>query len=168
MNPRVRSVRVPLARVRFVVGSALALVALFAAPTARAEEAKPGAAAATAVTPTPRPADAKLYIISPKNGETVKSPVTVRFGLAGMGVAPAGVASPNTGHHHLIVDAPAPPPGAPIPKDDKHLHFGGGQTETTLDLAPGTHTLLLVLGDKDHLEHDPPLVSEKITIRVRK
>ncbi len=83
-----------------------------------------------AIPRTARPADAKLYIISPANGDTVTSPVTVRFGLAGMGVAPAGVGSPNTGHHHLIIDSPLPPADLPVPKDDKHLHFGGGQTET--------------------------------------
>ncbi len=84
-----------------------------------------------------------------------------------MGVAPAGVASPNTGHHHLIIDSPTPPADAPIPKDDKHLHFGGGQTETSLVLAPGTHELHLVLGDKDHMMFDPPLVSETVTITVK-
>ena len=129
-----------------------------------------GAYAAQAQTATPRtarPPDAKLYIISPHDGETVTSPVTVRFGLVGMGVAPAGVASPNTGHHHLIIDAPTPPADAPVPKDDKHLHFGGGQTETTVTLAPGQHTLHLVLGDKDHMIFQPPLVSETVTITVK-
>jgi hypothetical protein len=115
---------------------------------------------------TPRPADAKLYLISPADNATVSSPVTVRFGLAGMGVAPAGVATPNTGHHHLIIDAGAPPAGAPIPSDERHRHFGGGQTEVTLPLAPGAHTLQLVLGDKDHVPHDPPLLSEPIRITV--
>jgi hypothetical protein len=84
-----------------------------------------------------------------------------------MGVAPAGVATPNTGHHHLIVDAPLPPENAAIPADAKHLHFGGGQTETTLDLPPGEHTLQLVLGDHLHVPHRPPVVSSRITIRVK-
>ncbi len=114
-----------------------------------------------------RPLDAKLYIISPQNGETVTSPVTVRFGLAGMGVAPAGVASPNTGHHHLIIDSPTPPADVPLPKDDKHLHFGGGQTETSLALTPGAHTLHLVLADKDHMMFNPPLVSQTVAITVK-
>jgi hypothetical protein len=125
------------------------------------------AAQAETIPRTERPADAKLYIISPQNGETVTSPVTVRFGLSDMGVAPAGVATPNTGHHHLIVDAPTPPADVPIPKDEQHIHFGGGQTETTLTLAPGKHTLQLVLGDKDHVPFDPPLVSETVTITVQ-
>jgi hypothetical protein len=115
---------------------------------------------------TPRPADAKLYLISPTDGARVASPVTVRFGLSGMGVAPAGVATPDTGHHHLLIDAALPPAGAPIPNDEHHRHFGGGQTEVTLPLEPGTHTLQLLLADKDHVPHDPPLVSERITITV--
>ena len=102
-----------------------------------------------------------------ENGETVTSPVTVRFGLAGMGVAPAGVASPNTGHHHLIIDAPTPPADAPIPKDDKHLHFGGGQTETSARAGARQAQLHLVLADKDHMIFDPPLVSETMTITVK-
>lgn len=116
---------------------------------------------------TARPPDAKLYIISPHGGETVTSPVTVRFGLSGMGVAPAGVAAPNTGHHHLIVDASTPPGDTPIAKDDHHMHFGGGQTETMLTLPPGVHTLQLELADKDHMPFDPPLVSKIVKITVK-
>ena len=115
----------------------------------------------------PRPPGAVLYFISPVQGSTMDSPVTVRFGLRGMGVAPAGVARPDTGHHHLIVDAPTPPLDQPVPNDAQHLHFGGGQTETVLELPPGTHELQLILADKDHVPHDPPLVSERITITVR-
>jgi hypothetical protein len=159
-------------RVRLVSVSALAfaLFAIGAHRAAHAEEAAPKAATAPttpAIVRTPRPADAKLYIISPANGETVSSPVTVRFGLSGMGVAPAGVASPNTGHHHLIIDSAPPALDVPLPKDDKHLHFGGGQTETNVAVTPGKHTLQLVLGDKDHVPHEPPLVSESITITVQ-
>ena len=135
--------------------------------TRHAGQAATDKATATAIPRTPRPADAKLYIISPQSGETVSSPVTVRFGLTGMGVAPAGVASPNTGHHHLVIDAPVPPFDAPLPKDDNHVHFGGGQTETSVALPPGKHTLQLVLADKDHVPHEPPLVSEPITITVK-
>ena len=116
---------------------------------------------------TPSPADAKVYIISPKNGATVHGPFTVRFGLSGMGVAPAGTVAENTGHHHLIIDSPLPPLAQPLPKDDTHLHFGKGQTETVLTLKPGKHTLQLVLADANHVPHDPPVVSEKITIRVK-
>jgi hypothetical protein len=116
---------------------------------------------------TPRPANVELYLISPKDGETVTSPVTVRFGLRGMGVAPAGVTTPNTGHHHLLVDVDElPPPGQPLPADAHHIHFGGGQTETQLDLPPGRHTLQLMLGDANHIPHDPPVVSKKVTITV--
>ncbi len=117
---------------------------------------------------THAPADAKVYIISPSDGASVGPDVTVRFGLKGMGVAPAGVDRENTGHHHLLVDVKAlPAAGQPIPADAQHIHFGGGQTQTTLKLAPGTHTLQLELGDRNHVPFDPPLVSRKITIHVK-
>ena len=108
-----------------------------------------------------------LYFISPQNGETVSSPVTVRFGLSGMGVAPAGVEKENTGHHHLLIDTDLPKMDEPIPSDDKHLHFGGGQTETRLTLAPGQHTLQLLLGNWTHVPFNPPVVSDKITVTVK-
>lgn len=115
---------------------------------------------------TPAPDGAAVYLISPSDGDHVKSPVTVRFGLRGMGVAPAGVEKPKAGHHHLLIDVPLPDLDAPVPADDHHLHFGGGQTEAVVELAPGTHTLQLLLGDYRHVPHDPPVVSEKITIVV--
>lgn len=117
---------------------------------------------------TKAPAGAEVYIISPKNGATVGENVTVQFGLKGMGVAPAGVDKPMTGHHHLLVDvSELPAAGQPIPKDTTHIHFGGGQTETTLTLKPGTHTLQLEMGDQNHIPFDPALVSKKITIHVK-
>jgi hypothetical protein len=116
--------------------------------------------------PTPAPRGAYCYIGWPNDGETVKSPFKVWFGLRGMGVAPAGVDKPNTGHHHLIVDADLPPPDQPIPNNKNYLHFGGGQTETTLDLPPGKHTLQLLLGDANHIPFNPPVMSKKITITV--
>ncbi len=122
---------------------------------------------AQAMDRTPAPEGARAYIVSPSDGATVASPVHVVFGLEGMGVAPAGVDKPMTGHHHILIDADLETPDRPIPADDRHVHFGGGQTETTLDLAPGTHTLQLVLGDHNHVPHDPPVVSRKITITVR-
>lgn len=130
------------------------------------------AALATAAAPTlpthKAPADAKVYIISPVDGATVGREVTVRFGLSGMGVAPAGVEKKETGHHHLLIDvATLPPAGEPIPNDGHHKHFGGGQTETVLHLSPGTHTLQLELGDANHVPFDPPVVSKKITIHVK-
>jgi hypothetical protein len=117
---------------------------------------------------TPSAENAKLEIISPKDGDTVTSPVIVKFGLAGMGVAPAGVTNENTGHHHLIIDAPLPDLDFAIPKDAKRRHFGGGQTQVTVELTPGKHTLQLLLGDYRHIPHDPPLSSKKITITVKK
>jgi hypothetical protein len=93
--------------------------------------------------------------------------VRVQFGLRGMGIAPAGVKFDNTGHHHLLIDTDLPAnPAAPLPATDKIVHFGKGQTETTLTLPPGTHTLQLLLGDMNHIPHDPPVVSKKITITV--
>lgn len=109
----------------------------------------------------------ELYFVAPGDGDTVSSPVRVVFGLKGMGVAPAGVEKPGTGHHHLIIDAELPPLDQPIPKDANHRHFGGGQTETVIELPPGIHTLQLVMGDHAHMPHDEAVVSEKITITVR-
>jgi len=125
-----------------------------------------GSAASGEIPRQHAPQGAALYIIAPSDGATVTSPVTIQFGLRGMGVAPAGVARENTGHHHLLIDAPPLDYGQPVPADDRHLHFGGGQTETTVALSPGTHTLQLVLGDENHVPHDPPVVSERITITV--
>jgi hypothetical protein len=117
---------------------------------------------------TPSPAGAEVYIVSPKDGAKVKGPVTVIFGLKGMGIAPAGIKFDNTGHHHLLVDADAPADlSLPLPADEHNLHFGKGQTETTLTLPPGKHTLQLVLADSLHTPHDPAVISKKITIVVQ-
>ena len=117
---------------------------------------------------TPRPEDARVYIIAPTDGAVVRSPITVLFGLDGMGVAPAGIELPNTGHHHLLIDLPLGEVDldAPLPADDQHRHFGGGQTQTTLELPPGEHTLQLLLADHQHVAHQPPLASVPITITV--
>ncbi|GGA52123.1 DUF4399 domain-containing protein [Dyella nitratireducens] len=123
---------------------------------------------APALPVTKAPAGAEVYIISPQDGATVPQTFTVRFGLKGMGVAPAGVTHEKTGHHHLLVDVKElPPAGQPIPNDKQHVHFGGGQTETTLTLTPGTHTLQLDLGDANHIPFDPPLVSKVVTVHVK-
>lgn len=123
---------------------------------------------AAQVMKTKSPDGAKSYIISPKNGDTVSSPFTVQFGLKGMGVAPAGVTNPNTGHHHLLVDLDQMPDmNVPLPVTDNIRHFGAGQTETELTLPAGKHTLQLLLGDAVHIPHDKPVVSEKITITVK-
>jgi hypothetical protein len=118
---------------------------------------------------TASPPGAEAYIISPKDGATVHAPVLVQFGLKGMGVAPAGVKFENTGHHHLLIDSDVPADAAaPLPVTDKIVHFGKGQTETTLALTPGKHTLQLLLGDQNHVPHNPPVMSRKITITVAK
>lgn len=124
---------------------------------------------AFAIERTPSPKDAYLYIGWPNDGEVIRSghPFRVWFGLRHMGVAPKGVNAPATGHHHLIIDADLPSFDQQIPSDRNYLHFGAGQTETMLELPPGKHTLQLILGDHDHLPHDPPIYSKKITIYVK-
>lgn len=115
----------------------------------------------------PSPAGAEVYIVSPKDGAKVKGPVTVVFGLKGMGIAPAGIKFDNTGHHHLLVDTDSPADlSLPLPADAHNIHFGKGQTETTLTLPPGKHTLQLLLADSLHTPHDPAVISKKITIVV--
>ena len=114
------------------------------------------------------PAGAEVYFIAPQNGAKLHSPVTVKFGLKGMGIAPAGIKFDNTGHHHLLIDTDLKDVNldAPMPATDKIVHFGKGQTETSLTLAPGKHTLQLVFADYLHQSFNPPLTSKKITITV--
>lgn len=113
------------------------------------------------------PEGAKVYFIEPANGATVSSTFTVKFGLSGMGVAPAGTDKENTGHHHILIDMDElPDMTQPLPANDHVKHFGGGQTETTLTLEPGKHTLQLLLGNHLHIPHDEPVLSEKITVTV--
>jgi len=117
----------------------------------------------------PAPAGAEVYIVSPVDGAKVTSPVKVVFGLKGMGIAPAGIKFDNTGHHHLLIDSDLPADlSQPLAATEKSVHFGKGQTETSVTLPPGKHTLQLVLGDSLHIPHDPPVVSKKITITVEK
>jgi|TARA_Y100000816_G_C25979547_1_gene511390 hypothetical protein len=109
----------------------------------------------------------KVYFINIKDGDVLKSPFLIQFGLRGKGVAPAGVDVTNTGHHHLLINVDEVDYNLPIPSSDQHLHFGLGQTETNLELPSGKHSLQLVLGDKYHIPHKPPLMSEKIQIIVK-
>lgn len=111
--------------------------------------------------------NASAYLIWPHDGATVSSPFTAVFGLRGMGVAPAGVKKDKTGHFHLIIDSALPGAGKAIGKDDKHRHFGGGQTETSVKLSKGKHTLQLIMGDHAHVPHNPAVTSNKITIWVK-
>ena len=123
--------------------------------------------ATSAAAGSPSAAGAYVYIVSPAHGEVVTSPFKVVFGLSGMGVAPAGVDQAKTGHHHLLIDTGLPDLTRPIPADDKHRHFGGGQTEVVIELAPGEHSLQLLLADFAHSPHSPPLSSQQVTIRVK-
>ncbi len=136
---------------------AAALFAISAPFAVSAEEAKG----------TPSPAGAKVFIVEPKDGATVSSAVTVKFGIEGMDVAPAGTEKANSGHHHLIVDGTVADMKAAIPADANHVHFGKGQTEAAIELKPGEHTLQLVLGDHNHVPHNPPVVSAIIKITVK-
>lgn len=128
---------------------ALVLATVAAAPVF-AEEVKP-----------------EVYFISPTNGDALSSPVTIRMGLKGMGIAPAGVDKPHTGHFHLLIDTKAPAAGEVIPSNEHNMHFGGGQTEASVPLSPGQHTLQIVLGTANHAVFDPPLVSDPLTITVK-
>jgi hypothetical protein len=122
-----------------------------------------------AIAETASPPGAAAYIINLKDGDTVSSPFKVQFGLTGMGVAPVGTQTDKTGHHHLIIDTAMTPEQlkAPVPADAQHVHFGGGQTEATVTLAPGSHTLQLVLADWSHIPHNPPVMSPVVTITVK-
>jgi hypothetical protein len=115
---------------------------------------------------TESPKGAAVYFHYPLNNVRVGSKFTVRIGLRDMGVAPAGIKKPGTGHHHLLIDAPVPPLDQPIPNDPQHIHLGGGQTEVVVTLPPGKHTLQLVVADYDHVPHDPPVMSQRITVFV--
>lgn len=115
----------------------------------------------------PSPANAKVYFVYPPDGAVISTTPTLRFGLTNMGVAPAGVEKANTGHHHLLIDAPLPLLDQPIPLDFNHLHFGAGQTEAQITLTPGVHTLQLILGDENHVPHDPAVYSKPIKVTVR-
>jgi hypothetical protein len=130
------------------------------------DAAEPPPAATGALPRTPAPPGATVFFITPGDGATVSSPVTVKFGISGMAVAPAGTMTPATGHHHLLIDTQLADTSLPVPSDKNHLHFGKGQTETTVELPAGSHTLQLVLGDGNHIPHDPPVTSGVITINV--
>jgi len=151
--------------------SALFSMALVAAcgqkaPEQAAVEAAPEEPEATALPRTASVSGARVFFISPADGETVTNPVRVVFGIEGMTVVAAGDDTPQSGHHHLLIDTGLPELGLPIPSDARHVHFGDGRTETEITLEPGEHTLQMLLGDHLHIPHDPPLISEQITIQV--
>ena len=143
----------------------IAIVLLLASGCAVAGEAAPAAAALAS---EKAPAGARAFFVEPKDGATVGQDVQVRFGVEGIAVAPAAEGKPGTGHHHLLIDGKELPPlAAPIPNDATHKHYGKGQTEDTIHLDPGTHTLQLDFADARHVQFDPPIVSPKITIHVK-
>ncbi|MCJ7590228.1 MAG: DUF4399 domain-containing protein [Woeseiaceae bacterium] len=133
-------------------------------PTAAVQ---PAAASKPAAMPRTASAEgASVFFITPANGATVTNPIQIEFGIEGMDVVKAGDNQPNSGHHHLLIDTDIPNLGLPIPADERHVHFGDGRTATEIVLPPGEHTLQMLLGDHLHIPHEPPLVSEAITITV--
>ena len=164
-----------LKKIGVVLCGAMLATLSFEAP--RAQDAKPPGSAAppqplapeapeSKYGPTPSPAGAQVYFIDPKDGATIQPKTIIHFGLRNMGVAPAGSDRPNSGHHHLLIDTELPPLNKPIPNDFNHLHFGGGQTEAEVELTPGEHTLQLLMGDKKHIPHNPPVMSDRIKVTV--
>lgn len=147
-----------------VVDEAPATAAAVASPAPAAPAAPAAHEMSMGSARHPSPPGAKVFILSPTDGAVVPLTLTVRFGITGMTIARAGVDAPNSGHHHLLIDAPLPPFDEPIPNDENHLHFGAGQTEATITLTPGRHTLQLLLGDGEHMAHDPPVFSTPITV----
>jgi hypothetical protein len=153
-----------------VIGMSLLLLSCSGDTDAPAPVAAPaggGQSEAPVLQRKPAPEGAVAYIIEPVDGAIVDNPVRVVFGLRGAGVIPAGFANEGAGHHHLLIDASLPDLSLPIPNDDNHRHFGGGQTETELTLASGEHTLQLLLGDELHVPHEPAIASDVVTIEVR-
>jgi hypothetical protein len=110
--------------------------------------------------------EAKVYFINLNDGDQVQSPFLIQFGLSDMGIAPAGMVRNNTGHHHLLINVNDIDLSKPIPSSSNHIHFGGGQTESLVELLPGSYSMQLVLGNMTHTPHDPPVVSQKINITV--
>ncbi len=138
------------------------------APATPVEESPAAAApAAAGLTSTAAPAGAKVFFVELKDGAEVVSPVNIKFGVEGIEIAPAGEDKPNSGHHHLVIDSELPPPDAPVPADKNNLHFGKGQTEASIALTPGKHTLQLSFANYLHVPFNPPLASDKITVTVK-
>jgi len=136
------------------------------APEAR-ETAAPPVAAASGLQRTPSPAGARVYFKTPADGDKVTNPIRIEFGIEGMDVTRAGNDQPDSGHHHLLIDAELPPLHLPIPADASYIHFGDGSTATEITLSPGSHTLRMLLGDYRHVPHDPPVMSDIIAITVQ-
>lgn len=137
-----------------------------AEPAAESTAAPKAATAAAGLSRTPSPAGARVFFISPADGDTVSNPVQIQFGIEGMTVARAGDNQPDSGHHHLIIDADVPDLSKPIPANENYVHFGDGRTATEVTLEPGRHSLRMLLGDHLHIPHDPPVISDPITVTV--
>lgn len=163
-----RSIQLSLLLSAAVLATACAKKEEALPPPAAAEPASPpAAAAAPSLTSTAAPDGARVFFVDLANGAEVSSPLLVKFGAEGIAIAPAGTDQPASGHHHLVIDAELPPADAPVPANANYVHFGKGQTETTIELTPGTHTLQLVFANYLHVPFNPPLASEKITVTVK-
>lgn len=167
-----KAIALPMNRTAFATLLAATLLCSCGSPEPQ-EEAAPDAAAVPAPAPEvalpprkPSPEGARVWFVSPGDGAALTSPFVVEFGLEGMELLPAGEIGENTGHHHLLVNTPLPRMDLPIITDDAHMHFGLAQTSVELSLAPGTYTLQLLLGDDLHIPHEPPVMSEVITVEV--
>lgn len=136
------------------------------AAVAEPEAARDGVTKPGALSRTSSPEGARVFFITPADGATVSNPIRIEFGIEGMAVVKAGNSQPDSGHHHLLIDTELPDLGLPVPADANHVHFGDGSTSTEITLEPGQHTLCLLLGDHLHIPHDPPLMSNPITITV--
>jgi hypothetical protein len=165
---RIRTMAAAAATITLLAACSEAPDAPATAEAAADEHAEHAAAAPVAAMPrTPAPAGATVFIVSPKDGDTVTSPVQVVFGISGMALGPALEKNDNAGHHHLLVNTDLADPGVPIPNDATHVHFGKAQTEGSVELPPGQHTLQLVLGDYLHIPFDPVIASPKISVTVK-
>lgn len=119
-----------------------------------------------ALAPTPSPEGARVFFITPANGDAASNPIHIEFGIEGMAVVKAGDNQTDSGHHHLLIDTDLPDLGLPVPADASHVHFGDGSKSTEITLEPGEHTLRLLLADYRHIPHDPPVFSDPITVTV--
>ena len=154
-------------KIRFLTAAAISLLLSACGQNESARRADDGVmSTADTLSRSASPDGARVFFITPAATETLSNPISIEFGIAGMDIVKAGDQQPHSGHHHLLIDTDLPDPGLPIPADEHHVHFGDGSTATEITLPAGEHTLLLLLGDHRHIPHDPPVVSNPITIIV--
>ncbi len=154
-------------KIRFLVAATIALLVSACGQNETARRADDAAmSTAGTLSRSASPDGARVFFITPASTDTLSNPISIEFGIEGMDIVKAGNQQPHSGHHHLLIDTDLPDPGLPIPADEHHVHFGDGSTATEITLPAGEHTLLLLLGDHRHISHDPPVVSNPVTITV--